>query len=126
MSIYHSTYLYTFIYLLLGCLTLLLTNPIWVVKTRLCLKDVDTLPEHMRYRNFRDGIYKLSRYEGLSGMYKVRIGAVFSTTLLLQGLFPGIVGVSHGVVQFVTYDEMKKYYCNYYNIPISSKLVSKE
>lgn len=60
-----------FVYLLLGCLTLLLTNPIWVVKTRLCLKDVDTLPEHMRYRNFRDGIYKLSRYEGLPGMYKV-------------------------------------------------------
>lgn len=91
-----------------GCLTLLLTNPIWVVKTRLCLKDVDTLPQHMRYRNFRDGIYKLTKYEGLSGMYK--------------GLIPGLVGVSHGVVQFVTYDEMKKCYCNYYNIPISSKL----
>ena len=45
--------------------------------------------------------------------------------LLLQGLIPGLVGVSHGVVQFVTYDEMKKCYCNYYNIPISSKLVSK-
>ena len=33
--------------------------------------------------------------------------------------------MSHGVVQFVTYDEMKRFYCNYYNIPISSKLVSK-
>ena len=54
-----------------GSLTLLLTNPIWVVKTRLCLKDVDTLPQHMRYHSFRDGIYKLTRHEGLSGMYKV-------------------------------------------------------
>ena len=62
---------YMYIYLLLGCLTLLMTNPIWVVKTRLCLKDIDTLPEHMRYRNFRDGIYKLIKYEGVSGMYKV-------------------------------------------------------
>ena len=104
-----------------------MTNPIWVVKTRMCLKDISTLPEHMRYRNFRDGIYKLIKYEGLSGMYKVRrlVKDDGLNDLLLQGLIPGLVGVSHGVVQFVTYDEMKKCFCNYYNIPISSKLVSK-
>ena len=59
------------LFMVLGCLTILITNPIWVVKTRLCLKDVDTLSQHMRYHNFRDGIYKLIRHEGLSGMYKV-------------------------------------------------------
>ncbi|XP_065897974.1 solute carrier family 25 member 32-like [Dysidea avara] len=91
-----------------GCLTLAMTNPIWVVKTRLCLKDNSALPNHMRYHHFRDGIYKLVKYEGISGMYK--------------GFIPGLIGVSHGVVQFVTYDEMKKYYCNFNGVPISSKL----
>lgn len=51
--------------------------------------------------------------------------AMILSCLLSQGLIPGLVGVSHGVVQFVMYDEMKKHYCNYHNIPISSKLVSK-
>jgi len=61
----------TYYDLLLGCLTLAMTNPIWVVKTRLCLKDSTALPDHMRYHHFRDGIYKLVKFEGLSGMYKV-------------------------------------------------------
>ena len=61
------------IIILSGCLTLAMTNPIWVVKTRLCLKDGSALPDHMRYRHFRDGIYKLVKYEGLPGMYKVKM-----------------------------------------------------
>ena len=71
-----SNYVYYFVYyviILSGCLTLAMTNPIWVVKTRLCLKDSSALPDHMRYHHFRDGIYKLVKYEGLSGMYKVKM-----------------------------------------------------
>ena len=33
-------------------------------------------------------------------------------------------GTSHGAVQFMVYEEMKKGYCNYYGIPITGKLVS--
>ena len=87
-----------------------MTNPIWVVKTRLCLKDTDSVPEHMRYKGLRDGLVNLYRYEGLRGCYK--------------GYFPGLLGVSHGALQFMFYEELKKAYCNYYNILLTTKLVS--
>ena len=81
-----------------------------MVKTRLCLKDTDTVPEHMRYRGLRDGLPKLYRYEGLRGFYK--------------GYFPGLLGVSHGAMQFMFYEELKKFYCNYYGMVVTTKLVS--
>ena len=35
-------------------------------------------------------------------------------------------GVSHGALQFMAYEEMKKYYISYYQLPVSDniKLVS--
>ncbi len=95
---------------LVGSVILTMTNPIWVVKTRLCLKDTDSVPEHMRYKGLRDGLVNLYRYEGLRGCYK--------------GYFPGLLGVSHGALQFMFYEELKKAYCNYYNILLTTKLVS--
>jgi len=40
-----------------------------------------------------------------------------------QGYVPGILGTSHGAVQFMVYEELKKGYCNFYKIPISTQLV---
>ena len=40
-----------------------------------------------------------------------------------QGYLAGLVGTSHGAVQFMAYEEMKKLYCNLYSLPISTKLV---
>lgn len=96
---------------LVGSVILTLTNPIWVVKTRLCLKDTDMVPEHMRYKGLTDGLINLYRYEGLRGCYK--------------GYFPGLLGVSHGALQFMFYEELKKAYCNYYNLQLTTKLVRK-
>jgi len=42
----------------------------------------------------------------------------------LQGFVPGIFGVSHGAIQFMTYEEMKNTYNQYRMVPIDTKLVS--
>ncbi|XP_012252066.2 mitochondrial folate transporter/carrier [Athalia rosae] len=93
-----------------GILTLLITNPIWVVKTRLCLQytsDVH-LAESKRYSGLVDALRKIYRTEGIRGLYK--------------GLVPGMFGVSHGALQFMTYEEMKNSFNNYRLVPIDTKL----
>ena len=37
---------------------------------------------------------------------------------------PGMFGVSHGAIQFMTYEEMKKAYNKYKNEPLDAKFVS--
>lgn len=57
-----------------GVLTLVMTNPIWVVKTRLCLQygnDVDT--PHTRYKGMFDALGKIYHEEGVRGLYRVCI-----------------------------------------------------
>lgn len=56
-----------------GILTLLMTNPLWVVKTRLCLQYMDdkNLPERLRYKGTVDAIKKIYRTEGIHGLYRV-------------------------------------------------------
>ena len=94
-----------------GVITLTLTNPIWVVKTRLCLTNTTNVPSYMQYRGLTDGLVNLFRYEGVRGLYK--------------GYLPGLFGTSHGAIQFMAYEELKKAYCNYYHISIATKLVSR-
>lgn len=43
---------------------------------------------------------------------------------MFQGFVPGMFGVSHGALQFMTYEEMKNRYNEYRNLPIDIKLVS--
>lgn len=56
-----------------GVLTLLMTNPIWVVKTRLCLQyDNKVDASNMKYyRGMMDGLLKIYRTEGFRGLYSV-------------------------------------------------------
>lgn len=57
-----------------GILTLVMTNPIWVVKTRLCLqygRDNVQAPE-TRYNGMIDALAKIYRQEGVRGLYRVR------------------------------------------------------
>ncbi|XP_055334806.1 mitochondrial folate transporter/carrier-like isoform X2 [Paramacrobiotus metropolitanus] len=80
-----------------GVWTLFVTNPIWVVKTRICLQynqsELD-LPQSKRYKGLVDCFAKIYKYEGIRGLYK--------------GLIPGMFGVSHGALQFMAYEELKK------------------
>jgi len=112
-----------------GALTTTITNPIWVVKTRLCLQygqisaattTVPTssgpnlsnvkeiLPESKRYLGTWDALKKVYKYEGVSGLYR--------------GYIPGLLGVSHGAVQLAAYEEMKKMYLTRHNLPSDHNL----
>jgi len=91
-----------------GVVTLSLTNPVWVVKTRLCLQT----KAKAQYSGFSDALAKIARQEGLRGLY--------------SGFVPGLFGVSHGAVQFMAYEEMKNRYHNYRHQDITTKLATAE
>lgn len=99
-----------------GIMTLALTNPIWVVKTRLCLQygsvsspNVNCeLPAYKRYHGMFDAFRKVYKHEGFTGFYK--------------GFVPGILGVSHGALQFMAYEQLKQRYLEKNNLPADIKL----
>lgn len=74
-----------------GCVTCIFTNPLWVVKTRMCTQD---MRNKSKYRGLFDGLYRIARSEGLAGLY--------------SGFVPALLGVSHGAVQFMVYEELKR------------------
>jgi len=60
-----------------GVITLALTNPIWVVKTRLCLQfgrdpfEVKTQNPNTTYKGMIDAFRKIAKSEGILGLYRV-------------------------------------------------------
>jgi len=102
-----------------GLVTLVLTNPIWVTKTRLCLqydneKRVAGLASKpvVHYNGTMDALSKIYRMEGIRGLYK--------------GFTPGLLGISHGAVQFMTYEEMKNYYNQRRGCAVDTRLSTME
>ncbi|KAH9533779.1 hypothetical protein CY35_18G070400 [Sphagnum magellanicum] len=76
-----------------GSIVCVLTNPVWLVKTRLQLQG----PGHgtrQPYTGFYDALRSILKEEGWRGLYK--------------GLGPGLVLVSHGALQFMAYEEGRK------------------
>uniref|UniRef100_A0A914W0R7 Solute carrier family 25 member 32 n=1 Tax=Plectus sambesii TaxID=2011161 RepID=A0A914W0R7_9BILA len=88
-----------------GTSVMAVTNPIWVVKTQLCLQ-YET--QQKAYRGFSDALVKIYKKEGIRGLYR--------------GFVPGIIGTSHGALQFMAYDYLKERKCKRLNIPATSKL----
>jgi len=92
-----------------GLLTLIITNPITVVKTRLCLQHRGkAMGTSVHYKGMRDAFSKIVQHEGLSGLYK--------------GFVPGLCGVIHGAIQFMVYEDLKCHYNNYHRKAIDSPL----
>ncbi|KAI1318970.1 hypothetical protein EDD11_005404 [Mortierella claussenii] len=73
-----------------GALTAVVTNPFWVIKTRMCTTKKTTPGA---YQSLVGGLYTLVRTEGLQGMYR--------------GIVPALFGVSHGAIQFMAYEQLK-------------------
>ncbi|ODV85566.1 hypothetical protein CANARDRAFT_176013 [[Candida] arabinofermentans NRRL YB-2248] len=73
-----------------GWSTSILTNPIWVIKTRM-ITTSRTAPG--AYTSILDGVQQIYRKEGITGYYK--------------GLTPALISVSQGALQFSIYDTLK-------------------
>ena len=80
-----------------GTCSTLVTNPIWVIKTRLMAQSSSRTSSHIRapwqYRNTLDAAIKMYRYEGLKSFY--------------SGLTPALLGLTHVAVQFPLYEVFK-------------------
>jgi solute carrier family 25 (mitochondrial folate transporter), member 32 len=74
-----------------GFLTATLTNPLWVVKTRMVLQTPDGVA---RYRNVAGALGAIWREEGVRGLFR--------------GYLPAMIGVAHGAVQFSCYEYIKR------------------
>lgn len=78
-----------------GVLMVALTNPIWLVKTRmqLQLRNSALVNAVKPYKNFSDAVKTIVRDEGFLALYK--------------GSIPALLLVSHGAVQFMVYEKLK-------------------
>eukprot|EP01134_Creolimax_fragrantissima_P006417 CFRG6417T1 len=74
-----------------GVGTQCVTNPVWVIKARMCYQ-VPGAPD--AYTGFANALASIWKTEGVRGLYK--------------GFVPGLFGVSHGAVQFMAYEELKQ------------------
>ena len=84
-----------------GVITGTVTNPIWLVKTRLQLdkshaEKTGTL-RNRQYKNSLDCIRQTVRAEGIRGLYR--------------GLSASYLGVTESTLQWVLYEQMKLYLC---------------
>ncbi|EFP82557.1 hypothetical protein PGT21_016690 [Puccinia graminis f. sp. tritici] len=75
-----------------GIMTAMITNPLWVVKTRMFTSRAE---DSGAYKNLWDGLVRISKEEGLGGLWK---GSVLA-----------LIGVSNGAIQFMTYEELKRW-----------------
>ncbi|WVR08628.1 hypothetical protein IAU60_005684 [Kwoniella sp. DSM 27419] len=77
-----------------GATGTVLTNPLWVVKTRF-MAQAGTVDSATRYRTTIGAIRSIYKTEGFRAFYK--------------GLLPSLMGVSHVAVQFPLYEQAKSW-----------------
>ena len=77
-----------------GCIMVFLTNPFWLIKTRLQIQGTQKAITK-QYRGFLDALITIPREEGFLGLYK--------------GIIPALLLTSHGAIQFTVYEYLKKF-----------------
>jgi len=73
-----------------GALTQIFVNPIWVIKTRMCTQNPQ---DGDAYKGVFDAVRRMVRQEGWWSFYR--------------GMVPAMLGVTHGAIQFMIYEELK-------------------
>lgn len=79
-----------------GTFTSSLTHPIWLIKTLMQLQKRDNFPIEKRYKSMSDAFKSIITNDGVKGLF--------------VGITPTLALVSHGIIHFVCYDLLKKYY----------------
>ena len=99
---------------LAGACLVALTNPIWLIKTRLQLQNSQLLEQQLSQQQSGKQQQKVKpAYRGLLHTAKTIIHEE-GILALYKGSIPALMLVSHGGIQFVTYEFMKGHFTNFF------------